>query len=654
MVDPAKYRALFVSESREILDSFQSELLRFERHEAGRESVDAMFRAAHSLKGMAASMGYEAFAELAHAMEDLTGDAREQGSLGTEAVDLLLAGVDQLGSGVTALEGGSEQAQVDAAALIQQIRILHGAARAAAATHAPSPSPVATAPVPDTKSGMAPGTARSGEGPAPTRVAIQYSDASTAPQVRAFMLQRELGQSFELLEITPSVEDLKAGRFPERRLTLAVRGTDAQVQDLMSRARSATDVAGVEVLAGITASRAEAPSSEVEISDAVRTVRVKTEILDEFIDSVGELLRARDRLRTVAKKADLPELNEIADELMTLTKDLYDRVMLARMTPLALLTDRLPRVVRDLARRKDFKVELRIEGADIEMDRALLDELHSAILHIVRNAVDHGHEGAAARRAAAKPEALTLVIRATRDRDQVLLEIEDDGKGMDADLIGHKALTMGIIDEAKLGSLSRSEVLELICAPGFSTASEVTEVSGRGVGMDAVRSTVERLGGDLQIDSIQGQGTDFVLRLPLTMAIINVMLVECGNLSHAVPTSRVVHAFDLRPGLVTRSCGEALLHVDGDMLHFFDLGQLLGYHGDVTADEGTVLIFEDGSERSAVCVDRIAGMQEVVVKPLGLPLARLDYLAGAALLADGTPVYILDVGRLIRHGPGVA
>jgi two-component system chemotaxis sensor kinase CheA len=464
------------------------------------------------------------------------------------------------------------------------------------------------------------------------------------------MLQRELGQAFDLVEVSPSQDDLKAGRFPGRRLLLSVRGSPQQVQDLLARARAATDVVKVELLSATTPARGEVAPSEVEPVDAARTVRVKTEILDEFIDSVGELLRARDRLRAVAKQADLPELNEIADELMTLTKDLYDRVMLARMTPLSLLTERLPRVVRDLARRKDCKVELRIEGADIEMDRALLDELHSAVLHIVRNAVDHGHEGSEARRAAAKPEAMSLVIRASRDRDQVLLLVEDDGRGMDVDAIRHKALTMGLIDEARAGSMSRSEILELICAPGFSTASEVTEVSGRGVGMDAVRSTVERLGGDLQIDSTLGQGTRFTLRLPLTMAIINVMLVDCDGAPFAVPTARVGHAFDLQPGQVTRSCGESMLRVDGGMLHFFDLGGLLGYHEADASSEGTVLIFEDGHERSAVRVDRISGMQEVVVKPLGLPLARLDFLSGAALLADGKPVFILDVERLVRRG----
>ena len=644
-MDPQKYKALFVSESREILSSFQNELLKFERQEAGREPIDALFRAAHSLKGMAAAMSYTGFADLAHAMEDLADHGRRTGTLPTEAVDLMLEGRDRLSALLDEVEANDE-VSFDTEELIGRVR------QQQRALEVPLGADAASAPAPKSASAHAPEPPISGANL--TRVAVRFSPDSPAPQVRAFMLHRQLAQRAEVVELSPSLDELKAGRFPDRTLVLTVRVAPDKLDALLAQARVGTDVEQVDDLGPPQRRRIDQPSGEPEIGEAQRTVRVRTEILDEFIDSVGELLRARDRLRAVSEQLDLPELNEIADELVVLTKDLHERVMSARMTPLSLLTERLPRVVRDLARNSGRPVELSVEGADIELDRALLDELHAAVLHIVRNAVDHGHEEAEARAAVDKPAALSLVVRATRDRDHVLIEVEDDGRGIDPARLRARAVEVGLLDEARAQALSDPDAIELICAPGFSTAEQVTEVSGRGVGMDAVRSTVERLGGDLQIRSELGQGTRFTLRLPLTMAIIGVMLVESGDAVFAIPTNRVSHARDFTPAQLTSSCGESLVRIEGELLPFFDLGALLGNSDAAGPVEGTVVLVKDTSGVAAVRVDRIAGLQEVVVKPLGSPLASVDFLAGAALLADGRPTFVLDVSKLVRQEAAAA
>ncbi|MBN2358597.1 MAG: chemotaxis protein CheA [Deltaproteobacteria bacterium] len=642
MIDLQKYKALFISEAREILTSFQSELLRVERQEAGREPIDAMFRAAHSLKGMAASMGYDGFSELAHALEDIGSDARLSGTMATAAVDLMLEGVDRLNSFVGLIEADNAAACF-ASDLVESIRALRAATAPATATSTATGGPAKTAP----------GDAAAAIDTGLTRILVCFSEQSQAPQARAFMLQRQIAKQVEMVESSPSTDDLRQGRFPDRRLYLTVRVKPAELERLLKLARGATDVERVEDLGPLQRRRSDSAPAEAESADAQRTVRVRTEILDEFIDSVGELLRARDRLRAVAERVDLPELTEIADEMVGLTKDIYDRVMAARMTPLSLLTDRLPRVVRDLARKAERPVELRIEGADIEVDRALLDELHSAVLHVVRNAVDHAHEGQAARAAAGKPEALTVTVRAARDRDHVLIEIEDDGGGIDPDVIRAAAVAAGTIDQQRAAALSDEEALELICAPGLSTAEKVTDTSGRGVGMDAVRSTAERLGGDLQIRSRLGHGTCFTLRLPLTMAIIGVLLVEVAPAVFAIPTNRVSHALDFDAALLRQAYGETRLRVDEELLPYYDLGELLGFCREQPAQDGTVVLVDEQAGAVAVRVDRIAGLQEVVVKPLGAPLAMLDYLAGAALLPDGRPAFILDMGKLVR-GEAVA
>lgn len=647
MVDLNKYRELFISEAREILSGFQSQLIRFERGEGGAEAVHEMFRGAHSLKGMAASMGYEDFAALAHALEDLASGARDDGHLSTEAIDLLLEGADALEAAVTALVQGAEEATCQCPDLIERVRawVKDNRKGKKNATYAVATS--APAKVSSPASGAATGP-KGNPAAGQQRWVVRFSPEAKAPQVRAFMLHRELEKSLTVVDMQPNLADLRAGHFPDRRLLLIVQGDDAGIKNGLQLAKSFTDVIEVKLPSPAPSAEKKAEAKPERRDVAGRVVRVRAEILDEFIDSVGELLRARDRLRQLSQRLDLPELYDISDELISLTKDLHDKVMMARMTPLSVLTERLPRVVRDLSRRDGRTVELQIEGAEIEMDRALIDELHSTLLHIVRNAVDHGHEGIKQRRHAGKSEALVVAVRARRLRDQVLIDVEDDGRGMDPKAIAAAAIEKGLLDQAGAASLSDSEALALICTPGFSTASEVTDVSGRGVGMDAVRTSLTRLGGDLQIRSKLGVGTRFTLRLPLTMAIIGVMIVEAGGERFAIPTNRISHARDFFASELSANMAEQILRIDGEMHHFFDLAQLLGYPAGVLQG-GTVVLVEDSGILSALRVERIVGMQDVVVKPLGEPLAKLDFLAGAALLGGGEPVFILDIGRLVRR-----
>ena len=656
MVDLSKYRDLFISEAREILSGFQTQLILFERGESGLEAVHEMFRGAHSLKGMAASMGYNEFAALAHAWEDLASAARDDGKLSTQAVDLMLEVLDVLEASVEAMEQGAESATCACDDLVQRIRAYvknqqagsqstqsnksdkdenadsaNAQKKVESATHA-SPQSAAT---------VEPGHEQ-------RRYHVIFSAEAKAPQVRAFMLHRALEKILHIDEILPSLAELKAGQFPENHLQLLLSGSAASLLQAEELAQTFTDVQNVRV----EDVRAEPELAQEAVAEkrsvSGRVVRVKAEILDEFIDSVGELLRARDRLRGLARSLDLPELYDLSDELISMTKDLHEKVMLARMTPLSVLTERLPRVVRDLSRRDGRQVELLIEGAEIELDRALLDDLHSAFLHLVRNAVDHGHAGAEQRKKAGKPEYLTIAIRARRMRDQVLIDVEDDGRGMDPKAIAAAAVRKGLLDEAGASGLSESEALALICTPGFSTAEEVTEVSGRGVGMDSVRASLTHLGGDLEIRSKPGMGSRFTLRLPLTMAIISVMIVEVENERFAIPTNRISHARDFEQADFSSSMAEQFLRIDGEMFHFFDLAELLGY-AQKELQGGTVVLIEDSGILSALRVERIVGMHDVVVKPVGEPLAKLDFMAGAALLGGGEPAFILDIGRLVRR-----
>jgi two-component system chemotaxis sensor kinase CheA len=398
--------------------------------------------------------------------------------------------------------------------------------------------------------------------------------------------------------------------------------------------------------------RAPAPAGPAAGSvDAPRTVRVRTEILDYFLDAVGELLLATARLREVGKTlpaSHRPHLDEGVDRLHGIVKDLHDKVMTVRMTPLALLTEQLPRAARDVARRVNKQVEVAIEGAEIEIDRAILEELSDPLLHVLRNAIDHGIEPPHLRLLAGKSASGHVAVQARRERDRVILEISDDGKGMDPARLRAAAVSRGAISAEAAAALSDREALLLACLPGVSTAEMVTDLSGRGVGLDAVKRTVEAVGGTLEIESAPGQGTRFTLRLPLTVAVQPILLVRVGDEVLGLPISKVHGAAQVTISALDRTRGEPVLPYDGEVVPVRDLTRLLGFPEGSRRDERAVVVAEGGETgRIGLAVDALLGQQEAVLKPLGQPLECVPGLSAVTVLGNGRPVFILDVQRLL-------
>ncbi len=745
-MDMAKYRALFVTEAREHLEGLSKDLLTLEKNAADRGALDNVFRRAHSIKGMAASMGYDAIGVLSHKLEDLADLSRRGAPFDAETVQIWLEGSDWLADAVNLVEAGREgelalptlmQRVLDKAT--RMVLALPGGSRSStfprlepvvgpppssprtqsttgtvtepgmAAVAPPPAGPVTqpglpavqppatttapnlqalatptgggtvtspglpitgvTAALPSAPAGptgvnrdttqMLPAVGTPG-GAQPTMllqavaprewdVTVTFSDAAATPHVRAFLVHKRVTEKMEVLDMVPPLGDLKRGTLPDRTLKLRVRGTLDAVS-IQSLVKAQTDVVGCGVLpaGGAAAGTPAVPKVAAPEAAAPRTVRVRTELLDELIDSVGEILLARARLRTMAARLDDGDLRDLADEFTRLAQGLHDRVLSARMTPVSILTDRLPRVVRDLAKKRGKDVAFTIEGGNIELDRAMLDELHDVVLHLVRNAVDHAHEGPQQRTAAGRNPVMALTLTASRDRDHVLIELQDDGKGMDPQKLRESGVDKGLLTPEAARALTDQQALELICKPGFSTAEEVSDTSGRGVGMDVVRNTVEHLGGQLLIESVLGQGTTFTLRLPLTVAIIRVLLVGAGpsDAVYALPLHRVEGAVDFVPSKTLKSHGENMYPLGDILAPLHDLGALLGWDTPAFAPGGTVVVLEQAFRPLAVRVERILGQAEVVVKPLGPPLGQVAYLAGAALLADGRPAYILDVAKL--------
>ncbi|AFE08584.1 histidine kinase DifE [Corallococcus coralloides DSM 2259] len=488
-------------------------------------------------------------------------------------------------------------------------------------------------------------------------VRLRISPTCQVPGVRAFLVHKRLSSLGTLVDLRPPLEELKAGRIPDGYIQVDME-TGVGDAGIQAALRNVAEVEVVSVALAVPEPPVlpvVAPASDPARATAdagSRTVRVRTELLDYFLDTVGELMLATARLREVGKvlpENTRPALEEGVYRLHTLVKDLHDKVMSARMTPLSLITDRLPRAARDLARRKEREVELVITGAEIELDRAILDELADPLLHLLRNCIDHGLESPEERVAAKKSARGRVTVTVRRARDRVIIDIEDDGRGMDPAKLKASALKRGLITEDAAHRLADRDAFLLSCLPGVSTAKDITDISGRGVGMDAVKRVVESVGGTLEIDSERGRGTTFTLRLPLTVAVVHLLLVEVGEEVFGLPIAKVVGATEADPESLSKSRETALLPHGNGLLPVHALEALLGVPATPKPGYRPFVVMEGdaGTGKVALAVDRLLGQEEVVLKPLSRPLDLLPGLSGVTILGSGRPVFILDVPRLL-------
>jgi two-component system chemotaxis sensor kinase CheA len=487
------------------------------------------------------------------------------------------------------------------------------------------------------------------------QVDVEIAGSCPVPAVRGFLVVKKLGALGLVARARPSVDELRAGRIPGKKLELLLE-TGETLQAVERALAQISDIAAVS-LRELEEERAAAPERgapaggrDEKAAETSRSVRVRTEILDGFLDAVGELILATARIREVGRA--LPEgsraaLDEGVDRLHAIVKDLHDKVMTVRMTPLSLVTERLPRAARDVARKVGKQVEVEIAGAEIEIDRAILEELSDPLLHVLRNAVDHGIEAPHLRLLAGKPATGKVALHARRERDRVVVEIADDGKGMDPARLRAAAVARGALDGAEAAALGDREALLLACLPGVSTAEIVTDVSGRGVGLDAVKRTLEALGGTLEVESAPGAGTRVTFRLPLTVAVQPVLLVRVGDEVLGLPIAKVHGAAQVEMSRLDRSQGAPVLAYDGGLVPVHDLTRLLGFPHEGAKDERAVVVAEGGDGRVGLAVDALLGQQEAVLKPLGAPLDAVAGLSAVTVLGNGRPVFILDVQRLL-------
>jgi two-component system chemotaxis sensor kinase CheA len=617
-MDLAQYAELFLAESREHLATVNDLLLAWEREPASREPIGGIFRAVHTIKGMAAMMGYDGVAALSHRLESLLEGLRHTAhSPDPPMVDLLFRSVDALDALVGAAVAG-RTAVPDAALL---------AALDQAAIRSAAPASHVTPSRAERTEGSEPATGL------PIHVTLVHDAPLKGPRALLVLARaRELGV---VAGVDPPLASLEQDEFNG---AFSFRLATAYApEEIVERLRAAGDVA--EVVVGASG------ESRVEAAGPLRHVRVDLRRLDALVNLVGELVTARGQLATASGGLRRPELDEATGRIARLVGDLQNEIVQARMTPIWQVFDRFPRLVRDLAHRLGKDIELVIEGKDIELDRALLDEIGDPLVHLLRNAVDHGIESPDQRRAAGKPSRGRVVLAAVRERETVAIRVSDDGKGIDRDQILREARAKGFV-ESGAESLSDEALIRVLARPGFSTVSAVSDVSGRGVGVEVIVTRARALGGAVELVTEAGVGSTFTLRLPTSLAIVRALIARVGEERYAVPLTHVAETVDLDPRYVTTLEGCDALTFHDRLIPLVHLRDVLGIEGEAPTRR-PVIVVEVGQRCSGLVVDAMLGQQEIMVKPFSPPAGMLPVFSGATILGDGAPVLILDAGSLL-------
>jgi two-component system, chemotaxis family, sensor kinase CheA len=639
----SQYAELFLSESREHVSAINHLLLTLEADPGARRPVEGVFRAVHTIKGMSATMGYRVVADLAHEMENLLERVREgRVTPDPEMVDLLFSACDALERAIeVAVEDGEDDG--GHAPLLETLRAFSrgdGAAEGIA--------PFAT---PD--SALADGAGEDG-GAGALRVRVTVSPASAMRGVRAFLAVRQARGLGEVSGIEPPEAALQGEGFAG--VVRFFLRTEAGADEVEAAVRAAGEIDAVEVSddaeeaagpAAADGARDGADTAEREGSAGrARNIRVDLRRLDALVNGVGELVIVRDRMRRLAPRAE-PELAETVDQASRLISELQAEIMRARMAPVWQVFDRFPRLVRDAARGLGKKVDFVIEGKEIELDRSMLDEIGDPLVHLLRNSLDHGIEPPAERRAAGKPETGTLRLSAARERSRIVIRVEDDGRGVLREPVLARAVEQGLMSRDEAAALSDDEVHRLLTRPGFTTADTVTDVSGRGVGLDVVATRVRALGGMLEVESAPGQGTSFTLQLPQTLAIVRALLVRQSGETYALPLTHVGETVHLLAGEVGKVKGKAVAFLRDEVIPLHPLGRILGGDGAPPEGKRPAVVLEVGEQRVGLEVDALLGQQEIVVKAFDATADTLRLFSGATILSDGRPALILDAGSLL-------
>ncbi|HEO8418993.1 Chemotaxis protein CheA [Mycobacteroides abscessus subsp. abscessus] len=684
----SQYLEVFIEESKEHLQACNEHLLELEKDPENLQIVNEIFRAAHTLKGMSATMGYEDLASLTHQMENVLDAIRNKKIVfSPEILDVIFLAVDDLDAMVESIASGGDgkrnvEEVVEKLVLIEKGLPLNqkNAAEAEVAATATEKAPTRENQYDQFETTVLQQSADQGFFTYEINVTLKSDCLLKA--ARVYMIFEALESLGEVVKSVPPVEELEEEKFEfdfmvtlisneiankiETAIMKVSEVEKVDVREFFANSQSVKQPEQSEIDNQVVESKQEditnAPVSE-NVAPAVakpaekqtatkisnKTIRVNIERLDILMNLFEELVIDRGRLEQISSTLKDQELHETVERMSRVTGDLQNIILNMRMVPVETVFNRFPRMVRQLARDLNKKIDLQIVGAETELDRTVIDEIGDPLVHLIRNALDHGVETPEVRRANNKDEEGTVILRAYHSGNHVFIELEDDGAGINKEKVLSKAINKGIVTTEIAKTLTDSQIAELIFASGFSTADQISDISGRGVGLDVVKNTIESLGGSITIESEEGKGSLFSIQLPLTLSIISVMLVEIQAEKYAIPLSSIIETAIVNKKDVMLAHNQTVIDFRGKVVPLLFLKDIF----DVPSTEGesdyySVVIVRKGEKLAGLVVDGFIGQQEVVLKSLGTYLSSAYAISGATILGDGQVALIMDCNALIK------
>ena len=692
-MDTNQYMDMFLDESHEHLQSLNEGLLSLEENSEDLSVVNDIFRNAHTLKGMSATMGYNKIAELTHEMEDVLDLIRkEQLKLNEDIIDTLFKCLDSLEQMVDSVANGESEDVVDVSDLVSKLSSISKGEPAPAAAAAPAAAPAGEAAAPAAGAGPAieltdteKEMLRQAKDGGLLGVHIQVTLAETCllKSARSYMVMNALDELGDVIKSVPPAEDLEQEKFEHSFDILMVTGADKKAVEDALGTISEIDKIVVEVVdpdkpisAAPAAAPAPAPAPAPAAAPAApkpaapkpaakpaaksaaappkkghqsQSVRVDIDKLDTLMNLMGELVINKVRLEQIGQAHRLGELTETLEQMDRVTTDLQNIVMKVRMVPVSAVFNRFPRMVRDVSKELNKEINLTIEGEETELDRTVIDEIGDPIMHLLRNSLDHGVEHPDDREAKGKPRTGEVGLIARHEGNNVVIMVTDDGSGIDANKIRKKAIEKGMISQEEAEKLDDADAVRLIFLPGFSTAEQITDISGRGVGMDVVRSKIESLSGHVDVETKIDEGSVFKIKLPLTLAIIQAMLVKVQEEIYAIPLGSIDSTINIQPTDIKTVRNREVIVLRGEIIPIIRMEENLQVPHVKDSDEIFVVVVHAGEAKAGIVVDNLIGQQEIVIKTLGNLFTGLKMFSGATVLGDGRVALILDVATIMQQ-----
>ncbi len=707
-MDVSQYLSVFLDEAKEHLQSLNDNIMTLEQDPENEDCINEIFRSAHSMKGMAGTMGYTRMQNLTHDMEDVFSDVRAgKIKIKSADIDVLLQCLDAIQGYVDSITENQDEGTEEHQDIIKSLGDIRNGGGGGAAAPAPK-ADSAQSEAASADDGPAPGAdgtsdyrairldpsvkstleEAKAQGKNIFGVTVHIQESCILKAARGFLVFKGLEEIGEIAVSEPNTQDIEDEKFDfSFSLILITDESKEKVEEIVkavsevetcecgefdpSGAKAAEDKeeAAAPAAEAPAASAAPAPAPAANAAPAPaagggggaggkkpvgkpvvnRTVRVDIEKLDVLMNLVSELIIAKNSLISAANTSGVSNgnVNEQIEYLESVTTNLHESVMKVRMVPIESVLQKFPRMIRDLNKTLNKKMELTMTGEDTEMDRTVVDEIGDPLMHLIRNSADHGIESADLRAQRGKPEVGQIFLHAFQDGNSVVIEVGDDGNGIDAEAVKNKAIEKGVVTPEQASLLTEKQCVELLFHPGFSTAKVVSEISGRGVGLDVVKSKVESLSGEVTVKTKLGEGSTWVIRLPLTLAIIQALMVIIGQEKYAIPLDSIQSIEDVSPADIKFVENKEVINLRGSVLPLIRLNEVLDTDSTRAPEEDMVVVIaRKGDQLAGLVIDELMGQQEIVIKPLGKYTNKCKLISGATILGDGEIALILDTNSI--------